>query len=132
MTITHEGRKLVGSAYLKGDEAGPMTVRLQPWATLTGRIVDEEGRPRGGITLNTLFAYLIDGESHADRGTLPGLPIGRDGRFRVDKLVPGLKYGGGASEGYMYRGDLFRDVVLAPGEVRDLGDLKVVPRGRDD
>jgi hypothetical protein len=32
----------------------------------------------------------------------------------------------------MYRGDLFRDVVLAPGEVKDLGDLKVVPRGPGD
>jgi hypothetical protein len=132
VTITHEGRKLIGSVYLKGDEAGPMTVRLQPWGTLTGRIVDEEGRPRGGVSLNTLFAYLIDRQPRTDRGTLPGLPIGRDGRFRVEKPVPGLKYGGGASEGYMYRGNLFRDVVLAPGEVRDLGDLKVVPRGPGD
>ena len=49
VTLTHEGRKLAGSVYLKGDEVGPLTVRLQPSGTVTGRIVDEEGRPRGGL-----------------------------------------------------------------------------------
>ena len=29
MTLTHEGRKLVGSVYLKGDKVGPLTVRLK-------------------------------------------------------------------------------------------------------
>jgi RNA polymerase sigma factor (sigma-70 family) len=131
VTITHEDRKLIGSRYLKGDESGPMTVRLQPWGTITGRMVDEEGRPRGGLSLNTRFDDILDPQPRMDRGTLPDIPIGRDGRFRVDGLVPGLKYGGGASEGYMYRGDLFRDVTLAPGEVRDLGDLAVMPRHRE-
>ena len=27
----------------------------------------------------------------------------------------------------MYRGEVFRDVTVAPGEVKDLGDLKVDP-----
>src|SRR5262249_39395396 len=82
VTIAHEGRKLVGSVYLKGDEAGPITVRLQPWGTITGRMVDEEGRPRGGLSLNTRFDDILGPQPRADRGTLPNLPIGRDGRFR--------------------------------------------------
>ena len=49
LTITHTDRKLVGSLYLKGDETGPLTIRLQPFGTVMGRIVDEEGRPRGGL-----------------------------------------------------------------------------------
>ena len=49
VTITHAGRKLIGSVYLKGDETGPLTIRLQPWGTITGRIVDDEGQPRGGL-----------------------------------------------------------------------------------
>ena len=28
VVVTHEGRKLIGSALLKGDEAGPVTIKL--------------------------------------------------------------------------------------------------------
>jgi hypothetical protein len=59
-----------------------------------------------------------------------GTSVGRDGRFRIEGLVPGLKYPAGATEGSMYRGDLYRDVTVAPSEVKDLGDLKIVPRQR--
>ncbi len=38
----------------------------------------------------------------------------------------------GVLEGSLYRGEVFRDVTVAPGEVKDLGDLKVVAPGRDD
>ena len=44
--VTHVGRRLIGTGYLKGDEAGPLTIRLRPWGTITGRVVDDEGQPR--------------------------------------------------------------------------------------
>jgi hypothetical protein len=113
VTVTHGGRKLIGSIELKGDEASPVTLRLQPYGTITGRIVDDDGQPRGGLRLFS----PIGGDT----------PIGRDGRFRIEGLVPGLKYDAGATEGSMYSGDLYHDVTVAPGEVKDLGDLKVVP-----
>ncbi len=131
VTITHAGRKLVGSVYLKGDETGPMTIRLQPWGTILGRIVDEEGKPRAGLALGNFGG--IYPEPPADRGILPrstfgqGMWLGRDGRFRFDGLVPGLKYGASASTGNMFVGSVFRDVITAPGEVKDLGDLKATP-----
>ncbi|MHC5545001.1 hypothetical protein ACYOEI_42740, partial [Singulisphaera rosea] len=53
--------------------------------------------------------------------------IGHDGRFRVEGLVPGLKYGGFASAGFNDGGELFHDVTVAPGEFKDLGDLKIIP-----
>jgi RNA polymerase sigma factor (sigma-70 family) len=131
VTITHEGRKLVGSVYLKGEEAGPLTVRLQPWGTVAGRVVDEDGQPRGGVVIQNLYGYdLRQGD---DRGILPGsyvspgLRLGRDGRFRIEGLVPGLKYGGFALEDRKVVGDLFRELTVAPGEVKDLGDLKIAP-----
>jgi hypothetical protein len=128
--VYHEARRLVGLVDLKGDETAPLTVRLQPWGTLAGRIVDEQGRPLGGLEVCNLFAYSLDRNPPPSRGTLPSLPIGRDGRFRVERLIPSLMYGGGASQGVMYRGDLFRAVTLAPGEVKDLGDLRIMPRKR--
>ncbi len=131
MTITHASRKLVGSVYLKGDETGPLTVRLQPWGTITGRIVDDEGKPRETLDLNSLGFFStgsvlpvrLDEQRHSARD----IRIGSDGRFRIEGLVPGLKYGASASEGIMFKGDVFRDVTVAPGEVKDLGDLKVIP-----
>jgi RNA polymerase sigma factor (sigma-70 family) len=135
VTISHPARKLVVFVYLKGDETGTLTVRLQPWGTITGRIVDDEGQPRGGLALNNLGG--IYPEPPADRGILPnsnfspGIGIGRDGRFRIEGLVPGLKYSASAVEGFMYRGDVFKDEIVASGEVKNLGDLKVVPPKRD-
>ncbi len=128
--ITHAGRKLIGTAYLKGDETEPLTVRLQPWGTITGRVVDDEGQPRKGLDIMN-----IDGSfpKRPDlQGILPGdTRVGSDGRFRAERLVPGLKYGASASDRARLFGELFRDVAVAPGEVKDLGDLKVVPPRRE-
>jgi len=111
-----------------------LTVRLQPWGTIAGRIVDDEGQPRGGLAMDDINGTFP--EPPLDQGILPGgvtslgIPIGRDGRFRVEGLVPGLKYGASAGAGPMFHGELFRDVTVAPGEVKDLGDLKLVPPKR--
>ena len=130
VTITHAGRKLAGSVYLRGDETGPLTVRLQPWGTITGRIVGEDGQPRGGLALIDLLA--IYPQLPADQGILPeGIRISHDGRFRIERLIPGLKYGASAIERSMGLGSVFRDVTVAPGEVKDLGDVKVIPPQRD-
>ncbi len=129
--VKHAGRKLIGSVYLKGDETGPLTIRLQPHGTITGRIVDEDGRPRG--PLGIIERRRLAPERPAEQGILPGgnydsgIRIGRDGRFRIEGLVPGLKYGATASEGFTYFGELFHDLTVTPGEVKDLGDVKPIP-----
>ena len=130
MIVTHLGRKLIGTAYLKGDEPGPVNIQLQPWGTITGRVVNDEGQP-----LNRVQIYSINGifPKRPDvQGILPDdVRTNSVGRFRADRLVPGLEYGATASDFLMTRrGDLFRDVTVAPGEVKDLGDLKVIPRKR--
>ena len=124
VTITHAGRQLVGSLFLKGDETGPITVGLQPWGTILGRIVDEDGQPRGGLQLSNIGG--MHPERPVEQGILPrsttgpGIRTGRDGWFRVEGLVPGLIYGASASKGFVGIGHLFRDVTVAPGEVKDL------------
>jgi hypothetical protein len=130
VTIAHAGRKLIGSVYLKGDETGPLTVRLQAWGAITGRIIDDEGQPRSGIGLWSAGGL----EPRAEHGMLPGgdrgegVWIGPDGRFRFEGLVPGLKYGASVMDGVIILiGELFQDVAVAPGEMKDLGDLKVIP-----
>ncbi len=127
VTITHAGRQLIGTAYLKGDEAGPVTIRLQPWGAIAGRLVDDDGQPRGGlevVSIDGVFPKRPDVQ-----GVLPAVRTGPDGRFRADRLAPGLQYGAFGTDRMGLYGNLFRDVTVAPGEVKDLGDLKVTKGG---
>ncbi len=49
--VSHAGRSLGGMVVLNGDEPDPVRVVLQPTATLTGRLLDEDGKPRPGMRL---------------------------------------------------------------------------------
>lgn len=129
--VSHDSHKLIGSVFLKGDEAGPIVIKLQPWGTLTGRIVDDEGNPR-----KAMFIASPNGSENKHPETddiLPGsdwnsgIRVGDDGRFRIVGLVPGLHYSAVSRTGFDAFGDLFKDVIVAPGETKDLGDLKVQP-----
>jgi hypothetical protein len=92
--------------------------------------VDDEGLPREDVSLLSLVGNNL---AHPEvYGILPqgvaGLtPVGPDGRFRVERLVPGLRYGAGGGRGSTGLGFLFKNVTVAPGEARDLGDLKIEP-----
>ncbi len=70
LTVMHRGRKLIGSVYLKGDETQPLVVRLVPYGTITGRVVNRDGRPHDGLGI------LSEGGSQPkrldERGVLPG------------------------------------------------------------
>jgi hypothetical protein len=131
VVVMHEGRKLIGTALLKGDEAGPVTIKLEPWGSVAGRIVDAEGRPRKGM-----FIGSPNGSTNKQPEThdiVPGsdwnqgVRVGDDGRFFVEGLVPGLKYSANSRSGFEAPGDLFVDVTVAVGQTKDLGDLKVQP-----
>ena len=129
--VTHEGRKLIGTAFLNGDEAGPITIKLQSWGSVAGWIVDDEGHPRKGMFIGSPVGG--DNKRPETHDILPGsnwnrgIRVGDDGRFLVEALVPGLKYDANARAGFEAFGDLFVDVTVAPGEAKDLGDLKVQP-----
>ncbi|MHC5541190.1 carboxypeptidase regulatory-like domain-containing protein, partial [Singulisphaera rosea] len=131
VTIVQTDRKLVGEIALKGDESGPINVRLQPWGTILGRVIGEDGAPRVGLRLSSI-GYLSTGrmepEDPRTSGAIPGGEIytDGDGRFRIERVVPGLVYSVSVAKGTMFLGDIFRDVKLASGETKDLGDLKVV------
>jgi RNA polymerase sigma factor (sigma-70 family) len=96
VTVFHDGRKLVGSIWLKGDEVGPLTVRLGPWGTIVGRFVDAGGK---GLGPWKIFSTSdAQGPQTEGVGYLPGMMVSpglttdAEGRFRIEGLVPGLKY----------------------------------------
>lgn len=123
----HEERGLAGSIIAAADEDGPLVLRLEPQAILTGRVVDEKGEPIGRLTLIDFLQPKFD----PARGELNGEPeVGPDGRFRI-VVVPGLTYEATAvSEKNRMLGRVFHGAKLAPGETRDLGDVRPTKAAR--
>ena len=138
ITFVKEDRKLIGFLGARGDGEAPYTVRMQHWATVTGRIVDENGkalppaeRPGRGNMAASLFMGNWRGivtNSDATVGEHPGGQTDEQGRFRLEQLVPGLRYSAEIYRGMgMFAGMAFENLVLKPGEVKDLGDIRSKP-----
>ncbi len=84
----HAGRKLAGSLRLKGDETGKLTVKLQPWGTVVGRIVDEDGKPRTNLELFTPLSGSIQPRVRLDQRPVHG---GRPGPVPHRRARSGLE-----------------------------------------
>jgi RNA polymerase sigma factor (sigma-70 family) len=124
LLFLHEGKKLAGSLLVPGKEKGPVQVKLQPWGVVTGRLLDASGQVvrRGALLCPRSFAA-----DSLQVGSLPqnSFPLGTDGKFRIEGLVPGLKYHLASIEGNMFRGDVVKNLTVKTGETKDLGDVPI-------
>jgi beta-lactamase regulating signal transducer with metallopeptidase domain/protocatechuate 3,4-dioxygenase beta subunit len=111
-----EDRGLAGSLDIVAGDQESVTLKLQPWATVVGRLVDDDGMPRDHVDL---VPNGIDPSRHGDFVT------DSSGRFRIAGVIPGLPHDIWVSPRTAYlSGKLAKKLVLAPGEVKDLGDVK--------
>jgi hypothetical protein len=126
----HSGRNLAGAVAIKGE--GPVELKLEPAATVTGRLVDADGRPIAGARLGVGYQGEKDVATPSTSGRSQDERIltDRDGRFRVEGLVAGLKTMLWASRDGrpLKTGEAFLEGInLRPGEAKDLGDVTAVP-----
>ncbi len=92
-------------------------------------------RLRDVRTRGEMAAYLFMGNwrgivtnSDATVGEHPGGQTDEQGRFRLEQLVPGLRYSAQIYRGTgMFAGMAFENLVLKPGEVKELGDIRSKP-----
>lgn len=100
------------------------TVPLRPAGVLTGRVVDEEGRPVAGA-----FAYLLppDAAGFLSEEQTLGARTNEDGEFRIDPAAPGRNDLGVAAEGFVPA--LRTDVEVAPRETTGAEDVVLVRGG---
>jgi hypothetical protein len=143
LVVLHEQRKLGAVAAVSGDSDTPLEVKLQPLGTLTGRLVDDDGKPVPGRKV-LLFLWLdakkfenlptewcrfdsLISTGWRDFTTREGT-TDEQGRFRIDGLLPGERYDLNAGEGKLDRREAlthrYRDFRVEPGKVKDTGDLK--------
>jgi protocatechuate 3,4-dioxygenase beta subunit len=105
---------------LPGEKDGPITVKLQPCGAAFGRMVDRDGQPVAGMRLD--FAGIVG----AVGAPLQSVTTDKEGRFRVEGLVPGYSYPvTGLAPGVKYeQAPGFWQVMVQPGEKKDMGDIQ--------
>lgn len=127
ITLIEEKRQLIGELMARGDAETPYIVVMKPWGTVTGQILDENGKPmKASLMLNNHSP--LETNADPDVGEYANIQIDANGRFRIDRLVPGQRY---TARVYgkigMFAGTGFENLVVRPAEVRDLGDIRTQP-----
>jgi RNA polymerase sigma factor (sigma-70 family) len=126
LLIEHPDRNLTARHEIKGDERGPVTVRLRPAGTVVGRLVDDDGRPvaNAQITVRLRRSQDFFPRPHSRHFRTDG-----NGKFRISGLVPGLSYQADVLPPGGYSRAIFGGLALKTGQVKDLGDVR--PRKGD-
>jgi RNA polymerase sigma factor (sigma-70 family) len=114
----HTEKKLAGALRLGGDDRGPLTVKLEPWGVVTGRVVSAEGKAQAGALLR-ITDWLLPGS---------GYQTDRDGRFRIEGLAPDKEYTLDVVQKGQPAANVFTGLKLKAGETRDLGDVAMTPK----
>jgi hypothetical protein len=116
----HEARKLVGILDVPTDANTPMTVRLQPACSVSGRLVDADGQPRANVELEVSF---LPPKREAWTHHLPNrISTDAQGRFEVGGLIPNVEYTLSDRKGEIRVGNLRR-----PGMHENLGNVRAEP-----
>lgn len=125
IVIRNDKRSLGKFVVLKFDEKTPrtMTVQLEPTATFAGRLLDEDGAPLKGITLE---AQPLPGGDFWPR--LSPIVCQPDGTFEYKEIPSGCRYS------LLARGQSFgfatavKEIAVEPGKTARLGDIKLKRR----
>ena len=112
----HLEKGLTGVAHPPKENGGSVTVRLEPGATVTGRLVDTDGKPRAGVELEV--AFRPKGEARWNDYSPRRVKTDRDGGLRLEALLPGYEFRLNGD-----KGQLRLDGTLRSGQAKDLGDV---------
>ncbi len=134
LVFTHQARKFGGALLLKDEDlksTALLEVKLVPMGAVTGRLVDADGLPWARARLHVAINY--PDHPHAT-DIVETTTADAQGRFRIDGVVPGVETDVLSIEApnrpgaLLDSGNALRKLVLKPGEIRDVGDVKAKER----
>ncbi len=106
----------------------PLRIKLEPMASLGGRVTDENGVPLAKAVVRiSEWKRTRSGQEFGSVSRDP-LPVNPDGTFLWKELIPGVKYYISVrAEGYVHANDQFNNVswTAAAGKVHTLPDLRM-------
>jgi RNA polymerase sigma factor (sigma-70 family) len=126
LIFRHADRRLGQTVHVDGRETGPIEVRLEPTASVAGRLLDKAGRPLDGIELH-IFREVREPTrgAHGDFSPTIKATTDSEGRFRIDGIVPGavqkVRVVGLKGQAEVF---ILEDWTPKPGEVKDLGEIR--------
>jgi hypothetical protein len=123
----HDGKKLAGFVSLNGKETSPLDLRLQPTATVTGRVVDADGLPLKDFRISPSYDDSDIGIllNTRDMNSIAPVLTDANGRFALTNLPAGLTVRFDARKvSGKYLGHTTGKQTLKPGQTLDLGNWK--------
>jgi RNA polymerase sigma factor (sigma-70 family) len=115
LLFVHKEKGLGYYQEIRGDAEGPLTIKLQPLGSASGRVVDKDGQPRAGLALTVNRTRLL--------GDGVQVKTDKEGRFRAEGLVPGQKYD--IWEANTARPGSVRNVLVESGKDKNLGEVTI-------
>jgi hypothetical protein len=128
--LFHPEKKLAGTVTVTGDDKEPVVAKLASTGTVTGKL-EEDGRPVAGVTVGLQFPGGPGNELYREaRVTRAPVVTDKDGAFRLDGVVPGVKFSLSLTKGQQYYVGEPRIGLrqVEAGKTLELGTLTV--RGR--
>lgn len=125
----HSQRQLAGTLTLRGDEKEPVVVRLGRAGSVVGRLINGNGQPLAGADIN-LSLFDEPGRSlYRVAQHQPTARTDKDGRFRLEGIVPELRFRLGIVRGrtFFLGEPPIGDKQLKRAETLDLGEVRVKP-----
>jgi protocatechuate 3,4-dioxygenase beta subunit len=144
VAVVQAKRKLVGTRTVKASDKDPV-VKLGPGGVVSGRVVDAEGKPIAGVTVDLHYtrrevsevAHALAREEGRIGRRLPQQVVtGPGGDFRFDTLFPGCELRLTFQKGRKRYGPEYhkapRHTVARHGDELKLGDVPITPADGND
>ena len=122
LLFQHPETGLVGAAHPPKENGDSVTVQMEPGATLTGRLLDRDGKPQAAVALEVRFRHKGSSVYFDWSDYSPArIVTDQEGRFRVEALLPDYEFRISAG-----KGDLPFGGSLRSGQTKDLGDVQMM------